>query len=91
MTSHYSDTCFVLTTYSQKKEEEKENYNTSKYAQAIGHLLKCFSEWIQSYKDFVSAEQKRNKFEDSFYVGSGTKDLHIFLWMQTDTYPGAAR
>ena len=51
----------------QKKEEEKENYNTSKYAQALGHLLKCFSEWIQSYKDFVSAEQKRNKFEDSFY------------------------
>lgn len=71
MTSHYSDTCFVLTTYSQKKEEEKENYNTSKYAQAIGHLLKCFSEWIQSYKDFVSAEQKRNKFEDSFYVVKG--------------------
>ncbi len=52
----------------QKKEEEKENYNTSKYAQALGHLLKYFSEWIQSYKDFVSAEQKRNKFEDSFYM-----------------------
>lgn len=51
----------------QKKEEGKNNYNTSKYAQALGHLLKCFSEWVQSYKDFVSAEQKRNKFEDSFY------------------------
>ena len=49
------------------KEEEKNNYNTIKYAQALGHLLKCFSEWIQSYKDFVSAEQKRNEFEDSFY------------------------
>ncbi|WP_315023135.1 hypothetical protein [Alloprevotella tannerae] len=49
------------------KEEGKNNYNTSKYAQALGHLLKYFSEWIQSYKDFVSAEQKRNKFEDSFY------------------------
>lgn len=49
------------------KEEGKNNYDTSKYAQALGYLLKCFSEWIQSYKDFVSAEQKRNKFEDSFY------------------------
>ena len=49
------------------KEEGKNNYDTSKYAQAIGHLLKYFSEWIQSYKDFVSAEQKRNKFEYSFY------------------------
>lgn len=53
------------------KEEGKNNYDTSKYAQALGHLLKCFSEWIQSYKDFVSAEQKRNKFEDSFYVVKG--------------------
>lgn len=52
----------------EMKEEGKNNYNTSKYAQALGHLLKCFSEWIQSYKDFVSAEQKRNKFEDSFYM-----------------------
>lgn len=51
----------------EMKEEEKKNYNTSKYAQALGYLLKCFSEWIQSYKDFVSAEQKRNEFEDSFY------------------------
>lgn len=50
------------------KEEGKNNYDTSKYAQALGHLLKYFSEWIQSYKDFVSAEQKRNKFEDSFYM-----------------------
>ena len=49
------------------KEEEKNNYNTIKYAQALEYLLKCFSEWIQSYKDFVSAEQKRNEFEDSFY------------------------
>ena len=53
---------------SQKKEEGKNNYDTSKYAQALGYLLKCFSEWIQSYKDFVSAEQKRNEFEDSFYI-----------------------
>ncbi|MBF0952804.1 MAG: hypothetical protein HXK18_04615, partial [Alloprevotella tannerae] len=52
----------------QKKEEGKNNYDTSKYAQALGHLLKYFSEWIQSYKDFVSAEQKRNEFEDSFYM-----------------------
>lgn len=52
----------------QKKEEREKNYNTSKYAQALGHLLKYFSEWIQSYKDFVSAEQKRNKFEYSFYM-----------------------
>lgn len=51
----------------EMKEEEKKNYNTSKYAQALGYLLKCFSEWIQSYKDFVSAEQKRNEFKDSFY------------------------
>lgn len=50
------------------KEEGKNNYDTSKYAQALGYLLKCFSEWIQSYKDFVSAEQKRNEFEDSFYL-----------------------
>lgn len=62
----------------QKKEEGKENYNTSKYAQALGHLLKCFSEWIQSYKDFVSAEQKRNKFEDSFYVVMEV-ELKIFI------------
>ena len=53
---------------SQKKEEGKNNYDTSKYAQVLGHLLKYFSEWIQSYKDFVSAEQKRNKFEYSFYM-----------------------
>lgn len=55
----------------EMKEEGKNNYDTSKYAQALGYLLKCFSEWIQSYKDFVSAEQKRNKFEDSFYVVKG--------------------
>ncbi|WP_314574264.1 hypothetical protein [Alloprevotella tannerae] len=62
----------------QKKEEGKENYNTSKYAQALGYLLKCFSEWIQSYKDFVSAEQKRNEFEDSFYVVMEV-ELKIFI------------
>ncbi len=60
------------------KEEEKNNYNTSKYAQALGYLLKCFSEWIQSYEDFVSAEQKRNKFEDSFYVVMEV-ELKIFI------------
>lgn len=67
--------------YQEKEEEEKEKKdNTSKYAQAIGHLLKYFSERIQSYKDFVSAEQKLNKFEDSFYeiVHEGKKQ-QIFI------------
>lgn len=65
---------------SQKKEEGKNNYDTNKYAQALEHLLKCFSEWIQSYKDFVSAEQKRNKFEDSFYlVKEDDKEQPIFI------------
>ena len=64
----------------QKKEEGKENYNTSKYAQALEYLLKYFSEWIQSYKDFVSAEQKRNEFEDSFYVvKENEKEQPIFI------------
>lgn len=62
----------------EMKEEGKNNYDTSKYAQALRYLLKCFSEWIQSYKDFVSAEQKRNKFEDSFYVVNGA-ELKIFI------------
>lgn len=64
----------------QEKEEKEKKDNTSKYAQAIGHLLKYFSERIQSYKDFVSAEQKLNKFEDSFYeiVHEGKKQ-QIFI------------
>lgn len=62
------------------KEEGKNNYDTSKYAQALEHLLKYFSEWIQSYKDFVSAEQKRNEFEDSFYiVKENEKEQPIFI------------
>lgn len=61
------------------KEEGKNNYNTNKYAQALEHLLKCFSEWIQSYKDFVSAEQKRNEFKDSFYTVEDEKKQPIFI------------
>ena len=62
------------------KEEGKNNYDTSKYAQALEYLLKCFSEWIQRYKDFVSAEQKRNEFEDSFYiVKEDEKEQPIFI------------
>ena len=61
------------------KEEGKNNYDTSKYAQALEHLLKYFSEWIQSYKDFVSAEQKRNEFKDSFYTVEDEKKQPIFI------------
>lgn len=61
-----------------KKKGEGPRYNNSRYAKAMGFLLKCFYERLLIYKDFVAAEQKKDTYANSFYKLKET-DLKIFI------------
>ncbi|MGP1410013.1 MAG: hypothetical protein ACTTJ0_07115 [Porphyromonas endodontalis] len=50
-----------------KQQTEEPAYDNSRYVKAMGFLLKCFYERLLIYKDFVAAEQKKDKYANSFY------------------------
>lgn len=60
------------------KKEDELGLDRTKYAEAMGILLKYFSENIQHYKEFVSADQKRALYKDSFFT-IDNHDLSIFI------------
>ncbi|KKC51922.1 hypothetical protein [Porphyromonas gulae] len=60
------------------KKEDELGLDRTKYAEAMGILLKYFSENIQHYKEFVSADQKRALYKDSFFI-IDNHDLSIFI------------
>ena len=60
------------------KKEDELGLDRTKYAEAMGTLLKCFSENIQHYKEFVAADQKRALYKDSFFI-IDNYDLSIFI------------
>lgn len=67
----------------EKKESDhrqigKPRYDNSRYAKAMRFLLKCFYEQLLIYKDFVAAEQKKDKYAYSFYKLDEI-DLKIFI------------
>lgn len=66
----------LLSLMKELREKKKRNheqqigeptYDNSRYAQAMGFLLKCFYERLLIYKDFVAAEQKKDTYANSFY------------------------
>lgn len=61
------------------KKEDELGLDRTKYAEAMGILLKCFSENVQHYKEFVSADQKRALYENSFFTIDNHDDLSIFI------------
>ena len=64
--------------YTKKEEGQEPELDSVKYAEAMGTLLKCFSENIQHYKEFVAADQKRALYKDSFFTIEN-HDLSIFI------------
>ena len=62
----------------EKEKEQEPELDSAKYAEAMGTLLKCFSENIQHYKEFVAADQKRALYENSFFT-IDNYDLSIFI------------
>ena len=64
--------------YTKKEKEQEPELDSAKYAEAMGTLLKCFSENIQHYKEFVAADQKRASYKDSFFT-IDNHDLSIFI------------
>ena len=54
--------------YTKKEKGQEPELDSAKYAEAMGTLLKCFSENIQHYKEFVAADQKRALYKDSFFT-----------------------
>ena len=64
--------------YTKKEKEQEPELDSAKYAEAMGTLLKCFSENIQHYKEFVAADQKRALYKDSFFTIEN-HDLSIFI------------
>ena len=64
--------------YTKKEKEQEPELDSAKYAEAMGTLLKCFSENIQHYKEFVAADQKRALYKDSFFI-IDNYDLSIFI------------
>lgn len=64
--------------YTKKEEGQEPELDSVKYAEAMGTLLKCFSENVQHYKEFVAADQKRALYENSFFT-IDNHDLSIFI------------
>lgn len=63
--------------YTKKEKEQEPELDSAKYAEAMRTLLKCFSENVQHYKEFVAADQKRALYENSFFTIDN--DLSIFI------------
>ena len=64
--------------YTKKEKEQEPELDSAKYAEAMGTLLKCFSENVQHYKEFVATDQKRALYENSFFT-IDNHDLSIFI------------
>lgn len=58
---------------SERRKEEKGNSDS--FARAMEELLKGFSSRIQTYKDFVAADQKSRSYGDSFFSLGSDSDV----------------